>query len=86
MVAARAEPQRTCVGCRQVKPRTELSRFAIVEGAIVMNPRRLAGRSAYLCSSSSCFAMAEKRRALDRALGIQLGPHDWERLRAGILS
>jgi uncharacterized protein len=85
-VAARPEPQRSCVGCRRVKPKSALTRLALVEGTLVANPRRLAGRSAYLCRDPECWAAAEKRRGLDRALGVQLSSRDWERLREGILA
>jgi predicted RNA-binding protein YlxR (DUF448 family) len=81
----RAEPQRTCIGCRQVKPRSSLHRLAVVDGAVVADPKRVAGRSAYLCRDSACWALAEKRRALDRALEVHTSAQDWERLRQGIL-
>jgi uncharacterized protein len=81
----RPEPLRTCVGCRQVKPRPALHRVALVDGSIVVDPRRLAGRSAYLCRDHACWDAAEKRRALDRALGVHATAEDWERLRQGIL-
>jgi predicted RNA-binding protein YlxR (DUF448 family) len=79
------EPQRSCVGCRQVKPRSVLLRLAVVDGRIMADPRRVAGRSAYLCRDAACWAMAEKRRALDRALAQRTTSQDWERLRQGIL-
>ena len=82
----RPEPLRTCVGCRQVKPRSDLHRLGLVEGSLVIDPHRLAGRSAYLCRERGCWEVAEKRRALDRALGVRATPHDWERLRQGILT
>jgi predicted RNA-binding protein YlxR (DUF448 family) len=84
--AARAEPLRTCVGCRQVKPRSALRRLGLVDGSVVVDPRRLAGRSAYICGDPGCWEVAEKRRALDRALGVHATAHDWERLRQGILT
>jgi predicted RNA-binding protein YlxR (DUF448 family) len=58
----------------------------VVDGRIVVDPRRVAGRSAYLCRDGACWALAEKRRALDRALGGQATPQDWERLRGGIMT
>ena len=86
MVAKRAEPHRSCVGCRQVKPKRELVRFVVTDDRIVASPRRVAGRSAYLCRDPACWAVAEKRRALDRALGRRTVADDWKRLRQGILS
>ena len=82
----RTEPLRTCVGCRQVKPRSALHRLALADGSLVVDPRRPEGRSAYICGDRSCWEAAEKRRALDRALGVHTTGHDWERLRQGILS
>jgi predicted RNA-binding protein YlxR (DUF448 family) len=86
LAAARPEPLRTCVGCRQVKPRSALHRVAVVEGAIVVDPRRVNGRSAYLCREGACWDLAQKRRALDRALGSAVTAQDWARLRQGIMT
>ena len=82
----RPEPLRTCVGCRQVKPRSALHRLGLVDGSIVVDPRRVAGRSAYLCRERACWEVAQKRRALDRALASPVTPQDWERLRQGIMT
>jgi predicted RNA-binding protein YlxR (DUF448 family) len=81
----RTEPQRTCIGCRQVKPRSALHRLAVIDGKLVADPPRVTGRSAYLCRDRACWALAEKRRALDRALDLHSSAQDWERLREGIL-
>jgi len=59
---------------------------AMVDGTIVVDPRRVAGRSAYLCRERACWELARKRRALDRALGSQVAAQDWERLRQGIMT
>ena len=80
------EPRRTCVGCRQVKPRSELLRVAAVDGTLILNPRRVAGRSAYLCPNPDCWTVAERRRAVERALAVRIQAGDWDRLRQGILS
>ncbi len=84
--AARPEPLRTCVACRQVKPRSALHRVAVVEGVLVVDPRRVTGRSAYLCREGACWDLAQKRRALDRALASPVTSQDWERLRQGIMT
>jgi predicted RNA-binding protein YlxR (DUF448 family) len=86
LTAARPEPLRSCVGCRQVKPRSALHRLAIVDGTLLVDPRRVAGRSAYLCREGGCWEVAQKRRALDRALGSAVTAQDWERLRQGIMT
>jgi predicted RNA-binding protein YlxR (DUF448 family) len=68
-----------------VKPRSALHRLTLVEGTVVVDSPRVAGRSAYLCRERSCWELAEKRHALDRALRIRTGARDWERLHQGIL-
>jgi len=65
-------PLRTCVGCRTVRPRTELVRIALpAVGPAALDRRgRLEGRGAYLCRERSltCLAAARRRRSLLRAL------------------
>jgi predicted RNA-binding protein YlxR (DUF448 family) len=53
---------RTCVGCRQKRPKKELVRFVITrEGLAVGNAD---GRGTYLCRSRSCLDKALKGRGL----------------------
>lgn len=83
MASRTAEPSlRTCVGCRERGPRTDLLRVVAVEGALVPDPhRRLAGRGAHLHPAAGCLALAERRRAWPRALRVP-GPLDSARLAA----
>jgi hypothetical protein len=61
------EPNRTCVGCRRVRPRSELIRVVARDGvATVDTAKRAAGRGAYLCSDPQCARRA--RGALAKAL------------------
>lgn len=62
---------RQCVGCREMKPKSELVRVVRTpEGEIRADlSGKLNGRGAYLCRSSACFEKAVKRKALERALG-----------------
>jgi predicted RNA-binding protein YlxR (DUF448 family) len=77
-------PQRTCVGCRKVRPKRELVRVVRPpEGLVDLDPTgRAPGRGGYLCSDGACWSQAQSRRQLDRALAVTLGESDWERLRA----
>jgi len=69
MSAARARPQRTCIGCRAVRDKKDLvrvvhtpdDRFLLDAGG------KLAGRGAYLCPQSACLTAALKRKSFDRA-------------------
>jgi len=53
------------------------------DGAVSVDPTgKKSGRGAYLCSQAECWQTALKRRALDRALKIELSVADREALAA----
>jgi predicted RNA-binding protein YlxR (DUF448 family) len=71
----RAQPVRTCVGCRQRAAKSDLLRVVAVGGALVPDPRgRLAGRGAHLHPDPACLELAERRRAFVRALRVAAAP------------
>ncbi|HEY9242870.1 MAG TPA: YlxR family protein [Streptosporangiaceae bacterium] len=60
---------RTCVGCKARAAKSDLLRLVAAGGDIVPDPQaRLPGRGAYLHPSQECFELAQRRRALPRAL------------------
>ncbi|HHY33650.1 MAG TPA: YlxR family protein [Firmicutes bacterium] len=63
-------PQRTCVGCRQVRPKRELVRIVRTpEGVIEVDPTgKRSGRGAYICPDPKCLELALKGKRLDAAL------------------
>src|ERR1700724_2274173 len=64
-----AHALRTCVGCRARAAKSDLLRLVAAGGDIVPDPQaRLTGRGAYLHPSQECFELAQRRRALPRAL------------------
>ena len=74
-MTTRAEPQRTCVGCRVRAAKSRLLRVVAVEGSLVPDPRgRLPGRGAHLHPDAECLALAERRRAFGRALRLDRAP------------
>ncbi|MDQ1628351.1 MAG: uncharacterized protein QOI54_2095 [Actinomycetota bacterium] len=77
-------PLRTCVGCRVRGPAESLLRVVARDGATVPDPhRRLPGRGAHLHPDPACLALAQRRRALPRALRAET-PLDLDPLRAWI--
>jgi predicted RNA-binding protein YlxR (DUF448 family) len=77
-------PVRTCVGCRTRAPAAELLRVVAQDGVAVPDPsRRYPGRGAHLHRAAACLELAERRRALPRALRVP-GPLDLTALRAEI--
>ena len=76
-------PVRTCVACRQEAGKGELVRFVRRPDGTAARDQtgRMAGRGAYLHAESACIELAQKRRALDRALGATVPPEVWNSLR-----
>lgn len=76
MAGERHRPQRTCLGCRQVRDRAELVRFVrSPEGRVLVDYReRLPGRGAYTCLAAGCIRQAVSRRQFDRAFRAACGP------------
>ncbi|MFI9643034.1 YlxR family protein [Micromonospora sp. NPDC051925] len=71
----RAQPERTCVGCRKRAPASELLRIVAVgdEDGHSLRPdpsRSLPGRGANMHPDPACFALAVRRRAFGRALRL----------------
>ncbi|MGH3911041.1 MAG: YlxR family protein [Pseudonocardiaceae bacterium] len=65
----RADPIRTCVGCRTRTAVSGLLRVVAVDGILVPDPRRRQpGRGAWLHPDIGCLRLAERRRAFSRAL------------------
>ena len=78
----RAEPQRTCVGCRGRAGKGELIRVVRrPDGRVAVDPRgREPGRGAYLHPAPGCWARATERGVLARALRVGIGPDETARL------
>jgi uncharacterized protein len=66
---AREEPQRSCLGCREVKDKKELLRFVLSpERALVPDIQgKLPGRGAYTCFRRSCLAVAVAKKQFARS-------------------
>ena len=61
-------PLRKCVGCGQMKPKSELIRVVRDSaGSVSLDPvGKKPGRGAYLCPDPACLAKAKKKKALER--------------------
>jgi predicted RNA-binding protein YlxR (DUF448 family) len=80
----RAEPVRTCVGCRARAARSDLLRIVVVDGELQPDVRRrMPGRGAHLHPVLACLDLAERRRAFPRALRVA-GPLEYGRVRAHV--
>ena len=62
-------PLRMCAVCREHRPKRELIRLAVSDGAVVADGGgKLAGRGVYVCKSRDCIRLAEKKRIAQRQL------------------
>ncbi|PZM63998.1 RNase P modulator RnpM [Paenibacillus dendritiformis] len=78
----RKVPLRKCVACQEMMPKKELIRVVRTpeEEVLIDLTGKKSGRGAYLCGKLSCFKLAHKSRALDRALKHQVQPEIYEQL------
>ena len=60
-------PERTCIACRQVKPKEELIRLVrCSDGSIEIDIKgKKAGRGAYLCESKKCWELSLSKKRKD---------------------
>jgi predicted RNA-binding protein YlxR (DUF448 family) len=81
---SRRAPQRTCVVCREVKDKRDLTRIVrLPDGKVSIDPRgRMAGRGAYICASLACWQACLNGNRLDYVLKTKIAPGERERLLA----
>ena len=80
-------PQRTCLGCKSVKPKKELIRMVRTpEGEVLVDPTgKKSGRGAYTCASIDCLEASFRGSMLDKALEMDLTPELKDKLRTDLL-
>lgn len=71
-------PQRTCIACKQVRPKRELIRVVRTPaGHIELDPTsKKSGRGAYVCARRSCWDIALKKGKLEREFETTLTDED----------
>ncbi len=70
-------PQRSCVICKQVRAKRELTRLVSTASGIHIDLSGKAnGRGAYLCGDPECWAKAARGEGLGKALKIELNDRD----------
>ncbi|HEU5375086.1 MAG TPA: YlxR family protein [Ktedonobacteraceae bacterium] len=77
-------PIRTCIACRESKPKRELLRVVRTpDGHVLLDATgKKAGRGAYLCAKLNCWELALKRKRLEQTFEIAVSPEDLEALNA----
>jgi len=74
-------PERTCIACRQVKPKREMVRLVrVADGLVEVDPSfRQNGRGAYLCRQPQCWDIGLRGR-LEHSLKTTLSKENREKL------
>ncbi len=81
----KAQPTRTCLGCRARFPKDQLLKFVLQGGAVVIDTKGTGhGRSAYCCKNKECMhAFGKNKMILSRAFRagaskMSFDLEDWE--------
>lgn len=84
---SRHYPTRTCVACRTERQKREFVRIVRApDGSVSIDASgRANGRGAYLCADGTCWAVALKKKAIERALTAPLPAGLREQLASGVL-
>lgn len=71
-------PMRTCIACRESKPKRELLRVVRTpDGHVLLDATgKKAGRGAYLCAKLSCWETALKRKRLENEFEVAISAED----------
>ena len=79
-------PQRTCIGCNEVKNKNDLIRIVKnKEGNIFVDKSGKAnGRGTYICDNKECLEKMIKTKKLERVFDSQIDPEIYEKLRGEI--
>jgi predicted RNA-binding protein YlxR (DUF448 family) len=82
MITGKPKLQRTCIACRQTKPKREMVRLVRTPaGEVEIDVKgKKEGRGAYLCRDRACWEKALKSKQLEYALKEKITQNDLERL------
>ena len=75
-------PQRQCMGCRERKAKREMIRVVRGTDGIVSLDfgGKMNGRGAYICPNPECLKKAQRSKALERSLEVEIPAEVYERL------
>lgn len=75
-------PERMCVACRKVRPKSELIRIVRApEGTIGIDfMGKAAGRGAYICDDEACIRKCIKQKSLGKVFKCEVGDDVYDSL------
>lgn len=80
------EPIRTCIACREEKPKREMMRIVKTSSGEISPDLtgKAAGRGAYLCKNPICAIKLKKNKLLNRAFSCSVPPEVYEKISEAI--
>ena len=80
-------PQRTCIGCKVKKDKSEFIRIVCnSEGIISVDKNeKKQGRGAYICNKRECLEKAIKSKSLEKSFKMKIDKDIYDNLRGVIL-
>ena len=74
-------PMRTCIACKQEKPKRELIRVVKYGEEISLDLTGKAnGRGAYVCNDPDCIAKLKKNKLINRAFSCQVSEETYDKI------
>ena len=75
-------PMRTCIACKECKPKKELIRIVKTdEGFKFDKTRKLNGRGAYICNDSKCRELLFKNKLLNKTFKCNVSSDEYNSLK-----
>ena len=81
------QPERTCMGCNEKKPKKEFVRIVKnKENEINIDKTwKMSGRGAYICENIECLEKLQKSKRLEKVFDMKISNEIYEKLRGVIL-
>lgn len=81
-------PMRMCIGCKEMKPKKELTRIVrTAEGAILIDATgKKSGRGAYVCKNNQCIKASVNENRLSKALDFNVTKEMIQRIQEELLN
>lgn len=75
-------PERTCIACREIKPKNELIRIVRgVDGNVSIDfTGKASGRGAYICDDEECIRKCVKQKALNKVFKTEVDAEVYDNL------
>ena len=75
-------PLRTCIACKESKPKKELIRIVKTDESYVLDKSgKMNGRGAYICNNEACLEKLCKQKLLNKAYKQNVSHEVYERLK-----